>query len=207
MNFTNFFIIYFFQCTLPFDLIPRKRTRTYSFSGSERSHTATPTPSDAEITGEDESQPALSLSSPAGGDNKISINKNDTNTAVVTNHTQIEDEDLEPPPLEIRTSDKVTIEDELLSGPDGDYELVLESEAKNIEAKAVSATISSNDKAPEVLVKSNDRAAASPPCEVSSTTLNNEEKKQNDSKTEVIAETSETVVIEGGKYKWTKKNN
>ena len=192
-----------FQCTLPFDLIPRKRTRTYSFSGSERSHTATPTPSDAEITAEDESQPALS--SPAGGDNKISINKNDTNTAVVTNHTQIEDEDLEPPPLEIRTSDKVTIEDELLSGPDGDDELVLESEAKNIEAKAISATISSNDKAPEVLVKSNDRAAASPPCEVSSTTLNNEEKKQNDSKTEVIAETSETVVIEGGKYKWSKK--
>ena len=188
-------------------MIPRKRTRTYSFSGSERSHTATPTPSDAEITAEDESQPALSLSSPAGGDNKISINKNDTNTAVVTNHTQIEDEDLEPPPLEIRTSDKVTIEDELLSGPDGDDELVLESEAKNIEAKAVSATISSNDKAPEVLVKSNDRAAASPPCEVSSTTLNNEEKKHNDSKTEVIAETSETVVIEGGKYKWTKKNN
>ena len=205
--FLNFFNNYFFQCTLPFDLIPRKRTRTYSFSGSERSHTATPTPSDAEITAEDESQPALSLSSPAGGDNKISVNKNDnnTNTAVITHHTQIEDEDLEPPPLEIRTSDKVTIEDELLSGPDGDDELVLEAEAKNIEAKAVSATISSNDKAPEALVKSNDRAAASPPCEVCSTTLNNEEKKLNDSKTEVIAETSETVVIEGGKYKWTKK--
>ena len=98
-------------------------------------------------------------------------------------------------------TDKV-VEDELLSG--GDDELLIESEAKNIEAKAA-APIS--DKAPEVLVKSNDRAAASPPCEVSSTTLNNEEKKHNDSKTEVIAETSETVVIEGGKYKWTKKND
>ena len=120
--------------------------------------------------------------------------------------------------MEIRTSDKVifthcqlfvykfdftsffqvTIEDELLSGPDGDDELVIEeSEVKNIETKAL-VNISS-DKAPEVLVKSNDRAAASPPCEVSSTTLNNEEKKQTDSKTEVVAETSETVVIEGGK--------
>ena len=65
---------------------------------------------------------------------------------------------------------------------------------------------------------SSDRAAASPPCEVSSTTINNEEKnagngnKEKSSNvtsgetnqataknitTEVIAETSETVEIEG----------
>ena len=49
-------LTFFLQCTLPFDLVPRKRTRTYSFSGSERSHTATPTPSEAETTGEEESQ-------------------------------------------------------------------------------------------------------------------------------------------------------
>ena len=51
------YIYAFFQCTLPFDLGPRRRTRTYSFSGSERSHTATPTPSEVEggMT-EDESQ-------------------------------------------------------------------------------------------------------------------------------------------------------
>ena len=53
------YIIYFFQCTLPFDLGPRRRTRTYSFSGSERSHAATPTPSEVEGLTEDESQPAL----------------------------------------------------------------------------------------------------------------------------------------------------
>ena len=175
-------------------MIPRKRTRTYSFSGSERSHTATPTPSDAENTAEEESQPALSqeVVMSGGDNNKISV-KNDDDTNPNAVHTQIE-EDLEPPPIE--RTDKV-IEDELLSG-DGDDELLIESiEAKNIEAKALAAPISS-DKAPEVLVKSNDRAAASPPCEVSSTTLNNEEKKQTDSKTEVVAETSETVVIEEG---------
>ena len=52
-------LIYLFQCSLPFDLGPRRRARTYSFSGSERSHTATPTPSEVEgAMTEDESQTA-----------------------------------------------------------------------------------------------------------------------------------------------------
>lgn len=63
------------DCTLPFDLIPRKRTRTYSFSGSERSHTATPTPSDAEITAEEESQPALSQEVVMSGGTKFLSSK------------------------------------------------------------------------------------------------------------------------------------
>ena len=67
-----------------------------------------------------------------------------------TVHTQIE-EDLEPPPPLPEKSD---LEDELLPAEEEE-----EAEAKTVtEAKP-------SDKAPEVL-KANDRAAASPPCEV-----------------------------------------
>ena len=163
-------------------MVPRKRTRTYSFSGSERSHTATPTPSEAEITGEDESQQSQD------NDTDKESTEHLVKGHATSGHTQIE-EDLEPPPPLPEKSD---LEDELL--PDA----AEDAEAKTMEAKPAS------EKAPEVsnltgsnLVKANDRAAASPPCEVSSTTLNNEEKKQTENKTEVVAETSETVVIEG----------
>merc|ERR1712110_971069 len=58
------------NCTLPFDLGPRRRARTYSFSGSERSHTATPTPSEVE---EDLEQPSIMPEKPDLEDEMLTI--------------------------------------------------------------------------------------------------------------------------------------
>merc|ERR1711988_215054 len=142
------------NCTLPFDLGPRRRTRTYSFSGSERSHAATPTPSEVEGLTEDESQPALE-------------------SANDLPQTEVIEEDLEQPP---DMPEKPDLEDEMLTTEDE------EAQAKPSETSNTQTETETKDPTPVKAVEAiskvtSDRAAASPPCEVSSTTLNNEEKE------------------------------
>jgi hypothetical protein len=205
------------NCNLPFDLGPRRRARTYSFSGSERSHTATPTPSEVEgAMTEDESQTA-------------------TEPANDLSHTEVE-EDLEQPSI---MPEKPDLEDDMLTIEDDEVEFPKVAKVSEVPATknssnhdiqttkpAVAETIAKDSsKEPvkavsEAITKvTSDRAAASPPCEVSSTTINNEIEKEKGNKdksqgtsstetennqakaknitTEVIAETSETVEIEG----------
>ena len=94
------------------------------------------------------------------------------------------EEELEPPPPLPEKSD---LEDELLPDEveEASTEVEAASEAKTIiEAKPAASTHENVEKN-EILSKTStsDRAAASPPCEVSSTTVNNEAetKKQIDS--------------------------
>ena len=156
------------------------------------------------------------------------------------NNFQVE-EDLEQPSI---MPEKPDLEDEMLTIEDDEVEFPKVAKVSEVPATnknssnhdiqtttkpAVAETIAKDSKEPPVKAVSeaitkvtSDRAAASPPCEVSSTTINNEIEKEkggnkdksqgttssstetenNQAKaknitTEVIAETSETVEIEG----------
>ena len=114
--------------------------------------------------------------------------------------------------------EKPDLEDEMLTNADEEVQAKT-SEASNIQVET-EAKDPTPVKAVEAISKvTSDRAAASPPCEVSSTTLNNEEKEKEkhigkekslgqenqeatpatgpNITTEMVAETSEMVEIEG----------
>ena len=146
------------------------------------------------------------------------------------------EENLEQPPI---MPEKPDLEDEMLNIEDDEVEFPKVAKVSEVPATknssnhdiqttkpTVAETIAKDSKEPPVKAVSeaitkvtSDRAAASPPCEVSSTTINNEIEKEKGNKdksqgtsstetennqakaknitTEVIAETSETVEIEG----------
>ncbi len=174
------------KCMLPFELgTSRRRTRAYSFSGSERSQTGTPTPSEIGEMAADESQ----------------TKENDGATGP----------DVKEPPSEKTDIEKGGAEEEPMGvekGPEESAKAGVPKEPPKLSALKSSA-------------KESDRTAVSPPCEVSSTTPQTEGgskqkaeaatkeesskeqrgKEEDDSKPKVkvavIAETSETVEIEG----------
>ena len=208
-------------CTLPFELGARRRTRTFSFSGSERSHTATPTPSEVSESqieidpiSQDSSQTELEednleqLPVPALPEKPDLIEDEMLPKEIEDELLEEEEVQAEPEVKAPVIEDKPTTEDKP-SEEDAKEQTIpvtetnTEEENNDVVNKNVKTTTAADD-----------RAAASPPCEVSSTTLNPTEPtkdssapppptapKESSSKpqtqTEVIAETSETVEIEG----------
>ncbi|XP_059087825.1 MYND-type zinc finger-containing chromatin reader ZMYND8-like isoform X1 [Tigriopus californicus] len=169
------------KCSLPFELGPvRRRTRTYSFSGSERSHSNTPTPSETDYMDDAHSNPPV--------ESQTILEGTKTETEAGQNEANKKEPTDAETPMETTEVDKETKED----------------------AKVKSKDSKDGDETK--------RSAVSPPCEVSSTTLMSEEEKEKkrkeklagldetesdkDKKTvvkevAVIAETSETVELEG----------
>eukprot|EP00096_Caligus_rogercresseyi_P011057 TRINITY_DN4230_c0_g1_i1.p1 TRINITY_DN4230_c0_g1~~TRINITY_DN4230_c0_g1_i1.p1 ORF type:complete len:1231 (+),score=443.26 TRINITY_DN4230_c0_g1_i1:392-3694(+) len=181
------------KCTLPFDIGPvRSRARSLSFSGSERSQSRPPSPMEEEASKKDSSEDPS---------NKSSTNKQETN--------EQESEDVSKDSGSDPTG--VEVERKGDGGEEGE-----KSKKKEGEALAEEEEEEVDDVEPEEEKKggSSDRGvAASPPCEVSSTTastetmkagstdssslVGREEPSKPEPKLAVIAETSETVIIEG----------
>ena len=206
-------------CTLPFELGARRRTRTFSFSGSERSHTATPTPSEvseSQIEIDPMSQDSSQTELEEDNLEQLPVPALPEKPDLIEDEMlpkEIEDELLEESQTETETNEAPVIEEPITDKPSED------DDAEQKIADTVTETNVEEDnndvvnKNVKTTTAADDRAAASPPCEVSSTTLNpteskdssetpstatpKESSKKPETQTEVIAETSETVEIEG----------
>lgn len=205
--------ILFPKYTLPFEIgTLARRARSYSFTGSERSRDATPTPSETSMMDEDEEEEeeeqkieektkeSESLEAIEAAVKEIDKLKKENNSKT---SEKIEDEK-----EETKKAEETSIKDQPAPPIEEKIEVEKPSKIKEVETPVTETPEVPTLNPAEVRVGAAEatRVSASPPCEVSSTTItpgitdSQTRKETTVTKTKfiegVIAETSEPVIIE-----------
>ncbi len=173
-----------FQCTLPFELgSSRRRTRAYSFSGSERSQTATPTPSEDATVEQQSKEEGVREEVPKEAEGDAASDESSTKEEIGQDKTK-------KLPLLKEDDNRLTVSPpcEVSSTTSQSSDTANGNSAKKT---TVAPTVSTEKKHVESIGDLNNT--------VKKTTdqADNEQEKTTTVKLGIVAETSETVEIEG----------